>query len=95
MNYEGNAVRRVSAKEYGRAVGPNSSWWSYLQAGSAFSSDRRAGTFTLNGNFFSDPSVADGTVEVTIEFFNGSSIVVPMTISSGSVQAGASRPADQ
>ena len=95
MDYAGNAVRRVSAKEYGRAVGPNSSWWSYLQAGSAFSSDRRAGTFTLNGNFFSDPSVTDGTIEVTIEFFNGSSIIVPMTISSGSVQAGASRPADQ
>ena len=95
MDYEGNAVRRVSAKEYGRAVGPNSSWWSYLQAGSAFSSDRRAGTFTLNGNFFADPSVTDGTVEVTIEFFNGSSIIIPMTISSGSVQAGASRPADQ
>lgn len=92
MDFAGNAVRRVSARQGGRSVGPNSSWWSYLQAGSAFSCDRSAGTFTLTGNFFGDPTVSDGTVDVTVDFFNGPSIVIPLTLSSGSVQAAVSYP---
>lgn len=72
VDFNGAKLRRVTAyDESGNRVGPNSSWWGYLQLNSAFSVDYNNGTIDILNNFFNDASVQDGKIKFTFEFYDG------------------------
>jgi endoglucanase len=72
VDFNGAKLRRVTAfDESENRVGPNSSWWGYLQLNGAFSVDYNNGTIDILNNFFNDSSVQDGKVKFTFEFYDG------------------------
>lgn len=71
MNYKGDDVKRVSAVENDKTVGPNSSWWKYLQRGSAYNVDASKNTLILCDDFFNDASVEKGKITINVEFYSG------------------------
>lgn len=72
VDFNGAKLRRVTAcDESGNRVGPNSSWWGYLQLNGSFSVDYNNGTIDILNNFFNDSSVQDGKIKLTFEFYDG------------------------
>ena len=84
MSYNGNELKSVTAYAVASdgtetRVGPNSSWWAYLQNGSSFAvhydtDDRSDGTLTMLPAFFSDGSVTDGTIRLSVTFQSGETL---------------------
>lgn len=78
MSYHGDELKSVTAYQVAAdgsesRVGPNSSWWVYLQNGGSFavqydSADRVAGTLTMLPAFFADATVGDGTIRLSLTF---------------------------
>ncbi len=71
VTYNGAKVRRVYVSQRSGIVGPDRTWCTYLQFGSAFSPDDEAGTFTLKEKILADSSIKDGAVLVCIEMWDG------------------------
>jgi endoglucanase len=71
VNYNGNELQKVTAYQSSGKVGPNSSWWNYLQFGSAFLPDYKNGTLKITSNFFGDSSVKEGKILLECTFYNG------------------------
>jgi endoglucanase len=71
VTYNGSKVRRAAAFDAaGNRIGPTS-WFRYMHfGGGEFTVDYGNGTFTLPSSFF-NASVLDGTIKLTIEFFDG------------------------
>ncbi len=70
--FNGAKLRRATAFDgEGNVVGPNSSWWRYLQYNSAFMADYENGTIELYNNFFNDSSIKDGEIKLSFEFYDG------------------------
>lgn len=70
--FNGAKLRRATAYDKdGNVIGPNSSWWSYLQYTSAFIADYENETIEIYNNFFNDSSVTDGEIKFTFEFYDG------------------------
>lgn len=84
VSYNGNELKSVTAyavtsDDTETRVGPNSSWWAYLQNSSSFavhydSTDRTSGTLTMLPAFFADSSVTDGTIRLAITFQSGATL---------------------
>lgn len=77
VDFNGAKLRRASAYDAsGNRVGPNSSWWGYLQYGNgnAFTADYTENTISILPGFFNDGSVKDGTIKFTFEFYDGQKI---------------------
>lgn len=90
VNFNGNEVMNITATENGKRVGPNSSWWQWLQNGEAFriqyaTEDRSTGTVTICPSFFADSTVKDGNIVFTITFQNGMKVDVPVTVTGDAV----------
>ena len=70
--FNGAKLRRATAfDKEGNVVGPNSSWWRYLQYSSAFMADYENGTIEIYNNFFNDSSINDGEIKLSFEFYDG------------------------
>ena len=89
VTYNGAKVRRATAYETSGKVGPNSSWWNYLQLDGAYSVDYKTGSITFNNSFFGDSTVADGLIKVNLEFYDGQTIAVWMTKEDGVIKSSA------
>lgn len=77
VNFNGAKSRTASAYDaFCNRVGPNSSWWGYLQYGNgnAFVADYTKNTINILPGFFNDSSVKDGTIKFTFEFYDGQTI---------------------
>ncbi|WP_257639451.1 X2-like carbohydrate binding domain-containing protein [Alloscardovia macacae] len=90
MSFNGGEVRNVVAMEGGKRVGPNSSWWGYLQNGGAFSvsyesADRVTGTLNLLPVFFADSSVIDGDITLTVTLQDGQILLVTVNVTGDEV----------
>ncbi|MDO5519650.1 MAG: cellulase family glycosylhydrolase [bacterium] len=73
INYNGNKIRRMTAyNKDGNKVGPQSSWWGYLQNTDTYVPDYQNNTLNLKANFFNDGSVPkEGEISLRIEMYNG------------------------
>ena len=85
VSYKGSEVRRISAYEASGLVGPNSSWWSYLQYADAYIVDESADALTITSNFFTDSSVADGVIQFKVEYYDGQIVPVWLEKKDGAV----------
>lgn len=75
VDFNGAKLRRATAYDSsGARVGPNSSWWSYLECGSDFSEDYDKSVINIFNNFFKDSSVKDGMIKFTFEFYDGQKV---------------------
>ena len=72
VDFKGSEVRRATAYMASGKVGPNSSWWDYLQYGSAFLPDYETGTIAILSGFWGDPTVVDGAITFHFEMYDGS-----------------------
>ena len=97
IDFKGNRVHRVQAFRgtapdtlvdgQGNRVGGNhTSWWSYLEYGynSTYLVDYSTGTFILRPGFFAG-GVNDGLNTLVIEFYDGSRLDIPLTVSGNNV----------
>lgn len=85
VEFNGNEIMNITAMQNGQRVGPNSSWWNWLQNGEAFqisydTADRLRGTITMRPSFFGGDGVTDGEITLTVTFQNGSTLAVPFTV---------------
>lgn len=84
--FNGSKLRRATAyDESGNRVGPNSSWWGYLQYNSAFAADYNNGTIEIYSNFFNDGSVKDGKIKFTFEFYDGQMVEYDVVKNGGEI----------
>lgn len=75
VQFNGAKLRRAYAcNADGVKVGPNASWWKYLQNYSSFSPDYNNGIINIYNNFFNDWSVNDGEITFTFEFYDGQTV---------------------
>ena len=72
VDFKGSEVRRATAYMGEDRIGPNSSWWNYLQYGSAFLPDYEKGTIAILNGFWDDPTVVDGKITFHFEMYDGS-----------------------
>lgn len=72
VDFNGSEVRRATAYMESGKVGPNSSWWDYLQYGSAFLPDYENGTIAILDGFWNDPTAVDGDITFHFEMYDGS-----------------------
>ncbi len=77
VEYNGAALRRLSAYSGETHTGPHSDWWKYLENSSAFQWDPSAGTLTLDPKFFAE--CAEGDIRLEAEFFDGQVLELKMT----------------
>ena len=74
VEFNGAKIRRaVAYNEEGNKIGPNSSWWKYLQYSETFLADYNNGTIEIKSNFFNDWSVSsiNGEIKFVFEFYDG------------------------
>lgn len=91
FKFNGSEVRRVTAYQASGRVGPDSSWWLYLQYGKEYTVDYTKGTFSLTGDFFNKylsegQKVKDGELRAVIEFYDGQKITVYMEVEGDNVK---------
>jgi endoglucanase len=85
VTFNGSQVRRVTAYQASGKVGPNSSWWDYLQNGGSFNVDYNNGTISLTDSFFSDETVSDGRMLLQVEFYDGQLLSVWLDVDGDTV----------
>jgi endoglucanase len=85
VTFNGSQVRRVTAYQASGKVGPNSSWWDYLQNGGSFNVDYNNGTISLTESFFSDDTVSDGIMMLTVEFYDGQVLSIWLNVDGDTV----------
>lgn len=85
VDFNGADVRRATAYEVSGKVGPNSSWWNYLQNGGAYTVDKSAGKITFTSGLFSDETVKDGLMKIVIEYFDGQTSEIWLKIEGNTV----------
>ena len=91
FKFNGSEVRRVTAYQASGRVGPDSSWWLYLQYGKEYTVDYAKGTFSLTGDFFDKylsegQKVKDGELRAVIEFYDGQKVTVYMEVEGDNVK---------
>jgi LPXTG-motif cell wall-anchored protein len=85
VDFNGRQVKRVTAYQTSGKVGPNSSWWDYLQNASSFSVDYENGTINFLSDFFGDSTVSDGLIMATVEYYDGGTDKVWMSVEDSEV----------
>lgn len=71
VNFHGSKVRRMYALENDKKVGPNSSWWKYIEFSYCYLPNYTDSTITIKDKFFADESVVDGDITFVFEFYDG------------------------
>ena len=71
VEFKGSEVRRATAYMASGRVGPNSSWWNYLQCGGAYLPDYEDGTIAILDDFWKDSTVTDGEIVIHFEMYDG------------------------
>jgi hypothetical protein len=68
----------VTAYQGDNRVGPNSSWWNWLQKDSSYAVT--SDSFKLLKSFFDDSSVTAGDLKLSIEMYDGQTVEVDLVI---------------
>ncbi|WP_310602603.1 cellulase family glycosylhydrolase [Anaerosporobacter sp.] len=71
IDFGGNQIQKMTAYQASGKVGPQSSWWGYLQYSSAYVADYSANTLVVTSEFFNDGTVQDGKILLECTFYNG------------------------
>lgn len=95
VDFKGAKLRRATALNESGKVGPNSSWWNYLQYSSVFTADYNKGTIEILKPFFDDGSVKDGDIKFTFEFYDGQVVNYTLKKSGTSVTGVESAPVQE
>jgi endoglucanase len=77
-DFNGADVRRVTAYEDENRVGPNSSWWQWLQKDSAYATTDNS--LKLLSSFFDDSSVKAGELTLSVEMYDGQIVEVKLDV---------------
>jgi endoglucanase len=77
-DFNGADVRRVTAYEDENRVGPNSSWWQWLQKDSAYATIDNS--LKLLSSFFDDSSVKAGELTLSVEMYDGQIVEVKLDV---------------
>lgn len=85
VDFHGTEIRRITAYQAAGRVGPNSSWWNWLQNGGAFVVDYDKKQLSLNAALFTDSTVSDGAMKLTIEFYDGQKKDITLQIQKNAV----------
>lgn len=87
VTYNSSRVRRAAAYGANGKIGPQSSWWKYLEYQSVFYPDYTDGLFVLTNNFFSDDTVKgkQGPIRLEVEFYDGSKTDIWLSVSKDTV----------
>lgn len=94
VEFNGSRVRRVTAYQAGGKVGPNSSWWDYLQYDSSFGVDYEEGTINLLSAFFADETVKNGLMKLKVEFYDGQIVYIWLHVNGNKVTSSPSLEVD-
>lgn len=94
VEFKGTKVRRITAYQENTKVGPNSSWWNYLQYDGSFGVDYENGNISLLSAFFQDESVKDGSLRLDVEFYDGQKLSIELKVQGNQVtgEAAGSKP---
>lgn len=74
VEFNGSEVRRATAYMASGKVGPNSSWWAYLQYSGSYMPNYENGTIEIKKAFFDDPTVKDGEITFAFELYDGTTV---------------------
>lgn len=85
VTFNGSKVRRMMTYQASGKVGPNSSWWDYLQYDSSFSVDYQNGSITLKDTLFYDDTVKDGWMKAKVEFYDGQTMDIWLIVDGNTV----------
>ena len=85
VEFKGAKVRRITAYQGSTRVGPNSSWWNYLQYDGSFGVDYEKGNISLLSAFFEDASVQDGDMRLDVEFYDGQKLSIELKVQGNQV----------
>lgn len=91
VDFNGTKVRRVTAYAgdniSGMRIGPNSSWWAYLQYDGCYTSNAKEGYIRFYDSFFKDETVAsvEGNITVAVEYYDGHTDLLTFTKNGSSV----------
>lgn len=85
VQYNGSKLRRSTAYIGTNRVGPNQSWWMYLQYGQTYQANYTDNTLVIKPDFFKDGSVYDGTISFEMEFYDGQTAKYSLNKSNGTI----------
>nr|WP_051527159.1 cellulase family glycosylhydrolase [[Eubacterium] cellulosolvens] len=72
VNYNSARIEQVSIFQNGGLIGPNSSWWKYLECGNSYRPDYTNGTLLLKTQTFEGERPAkDGEIVLLIKYVDG------------------------
>ena len=83
--WNGSDIRRISVTQDGKAVGPNSSWWKWLQKGESFKVDEKNNKLIFTASLFKDSTIKDGSLLVSVECYDGQTTELTLQIQNGTV----------
>lgn len=79
VEFNASEVRRATAFMSSGRVGPNSSWWEYLQYSGSYMPNYENGTIEILKAFFDDPTVKDGEITFAFEMYDGTTVKYVLT----------------
>ncbi len=85
VQFNGSKLRRSTAYIGSNRVGPNQSWWMYLQYGSNYQANYTDNILTIKSDFFKDGSVYDGNITFEMEFYDGQKAKYNLNKSNGTI----------
>lgn len=85
VTFNGSKVKRMMTYQASGKVGPNSSWWDYLQYDGSFSVDYQNGSITLKDALFYDDTVKDGWMKAKVEFYDGQTMDIWLKVEGNTV----------
>ena len=85
VQFNGSKLRRSTAYIGSNRVGPNQSWWMYLQYGSNYQANYTDNILTIKSDFFKDGSVYDGNISFEMEFYDGQKAKYNLNKSNGTI----------
>ena len=74
VEFNASEVRRATAYMSSGRVGPNSSWWAYLQYSGSYMPNYETGSIEILKAFFDDPTVKDGEITFAFEMYDGTTV---------------------
>jgi len=85
VQFNGSKLRRSTAYIGSNRVGPNQSWWMYLEYSTTYVANYDNNILTIKPDFFKDGSVYDGTISFEMEFYDGQKTKYNLNKSNGNI----------
>lgn len=87
VTYNGSRIRRMAAYGANGKIGPQSSWWKYLEYQNVFYPDYQKELLVVTNNFFTDDTVKgkQGPIRLEVEFYDGNKTDIWLAVSGDTV----------